>query len=278
MRVTRKEGKAVHFVQAKDPLKPGDKVVQIVDWTRRFDHMQQHSGQHLISALFENLEKIPTASWWMAETGASFVELQSENITKNQLDRIEEDCNEAIRKHIEVQVKVYDDPESKELEKAKTRGLPADHQGPVRVIEIGDIDSNMCCGTHVSNLAELQMVKLLHSEKSKRKGNSLVYFLVGTRICEYFSKCYANERTLTAILNGGPNDHAALSEKAIKNAKRYQKQSQTLQKELATAKALEIKNSKPKYFSTHRPEVETDFSNVLINELAEEVNEHFRYN
>ena len=58
----------------------------------------------------------------------------------------------------------------------QTRGLPADHQGPVRVINIGTsgrtmiADSNMCCGTHVSNLSELQMVKLLNVGPSKRKG------------------------------------------------------------------------------------------------------------
>ena len=53
--------------------------------------------------------------------------------------------------------------------------------GPVRVIEMGDLDSNMCCGTHVNNLAQLQVVKLLSAEKGK-KGKSLVYFLVGSRV------------------------------------------------------------------------------------------------
>ncbi len=52
---------------------------------------------------------------------------------------------------------------------AKTRGLPEDHSGPVRVVEIGDgLDSNLCCGTHLNNLAQLQVVKLLNVENSKR--------------------------------------------------------------------------------------------------------------
>ena len=58
LRVVRNGDKAVHFLQTNNPLELGTKVKQIVDWERRFDHMQQHTGQHLISALFEKLFKI----------------------------------------------------------------------------------------------------------------------------------------------------------------------------------------------------------------------------
>ncbi len=59
------------------------------------------------------------------------------------------------------------------LAKAHTRGLPDDVHGPVRVVEIGDVDgenldSNMCCGTHVSNLAQLQALKIVKAEKGKK--------------------------------------------------------------------------------------------------------------
>ena len=73
------------------------------------------------------------------------------------------------------------------LEAAKTRGLPEGVTGDIRVIEMTSpegqlIDSNMCCGTHVSNLAHLQAVKLLHWEKAKKSKTSVcLYFLVGDR-------------------------------------------------------------------------------------------------
>ena len=75
------------------------------------------------------------------------------------------------------------------LDGSKTRGLPDDVTGDVRVIEMQKsssdtelIDSNMCCGTHVSNLAHLQAVKLLHWEKAKKSKTSVcLYFLVGDR-------------------------------------------------------------------------------------------------
>lgn len=58
----------------------------------------------------------------------------------------------------------------------------------------------MCCGTHVSNLSQLQVVKLLHSEKSKRKNKTLLYFLVGNRVLNRFSAALEREQKLTTIL------------------------------------------------------------------------------
>lgn len=273
-RVTRKDGKAVHFIEAKQPLTAGDLVLQKVNWHRRFDHMQQHSGQHLISALFEQLLNLPTLSWWMAENsdgkvGFSYIELDAENIDQSQMDQIEQAANEAIANAVPVQTHIYPSVDSEELKSAKTRGLPNDHVGPVRVIDIQNIDQNMCCGTHVNNLSQLQMVKLLHSEKSKRKGKTFVYFLVGHRVTLYLSATFKREKEMTSILNGGAEFHCSLAEKALNSAKKYQKQTKNLLKELALLKANELKSEKPKYFSTHRPEKEMEFCNVLLSELSD---------
>ena len=107
----RKHGKAIHFVESTEPLVSGEVFIQKVDWKRRFDHMQQHSGQHLISAYFEKLLNMDTLSWWMAENqdngkvGVSHIEMDAETIDSNMLDQVEQACNEAIRKHIEVIIK-----------------------------------------------------------------------------------------------------------------------------------------------------------------------------
>jgi len=273
-RVTRKNGKAVHFIEATTPLQVGEHVLQKVDWRRRLDHMQQHSGQHLISAKFEQKFKWSTVSWWMAENdlengkvGLSHIELNTEVIEQHQLDEVEELCNEAIREHMEVLTHIYP-PESEELKWAKTRGLPEDHKGHVRVIEMGDLDKQMCCGTHVSNLSQLQMVKLLHTEKSKQKGKTLAFFLVGGRVSQYLANSYMRERELIAVLNGGPEAHASLAEKAVKNAKKYQSSTRSFMKKLANMTVEELQRTKPKYYSTHMLETEMEFCNVLLNEMA----------
>ena len=129
----------------------------------------------------------------------------------------------------------------------------------------------MCCGTHVSNLSELQMIKLLNCEKSKRKGNCVVYFLVGNRVVNYLANSFGREKNMTGLLNGGPDDHQALVEKYVRNAKKYQKTTQNLLKEIATVKATEIKASDKKYHSIHRQETDLDYVNVLLSELSEKV-------
>lgn len=58
----------------------------------------------------------------------------------------------------------------------------------------------MCCGTHVSNLSQLQMIKILSVEKGKRKNTSLLYFVVGDRVLKEFSNCLSMQQTLTSIL------------------------------------------------------------------------------
>ena len=73
LQVTRKQSSAVHFLHSERPLEVGTKVKQRLDWARRFDNMQQHSGQHLVSAFFERILGINTTSWWMAENNGDRV-------------------------------------------------------------------------------------------------------------------------------------------------------------------------------------------------------------
>lgn len=58
----------------------------------------------------------------------------------------------------------------------------------------------MCCGTHVTNLSQLQVIKLLNAEKGKRKDKTLLYFLVGNRVINHFQQCLEREQKLTALL------------------------------------------------------------------------------
>lgn len=71
-KVIRKGDKAIHIIN--EPLAIGSEVKQTINWERRFDHMQQHSGQHLITALIDQEFKYPTLSWWLGEE-VSYIEL-----------------------------------------------------------------------------------------------------------------------------------------------------------------------------------------------------------
>lgn len=199
--VIRKGPDAVHSIENDGndrDLEVGDEVVQVVDWDRRHDHMQQHSGQHLISALFEKEFNYNTRAWWLGGE-SSYIEIDGKNITDVEMHKIERMCNDYIAQALSVNVQIYEtaDGAGDEVSRA-SRGLPIDLSGPIRVINIEGVDSNMCCGTHVTNLAQLQIIKLMNIEKTK--GKTFVHFLVGNRVLKKLESTFQREIQFNLLL------------------------------------------------------------------------------
>lgn len=197
--VVRKGPEAIHAISELDaPLQVGDEVLQVVNWERRYDHMQQHSGQHLISAIFEKQYNYNTKAWWLG-ADSSYIEIDGKTITEEEMKAVEVLCNSYIAQAKPVNVKIYETPEcaGDEVTRA-SKGLPLDLSGPIRVINIEDVDSNMCCGTHVTNLAQLQMIKVMNIEKSKNK--ILVHFLVGNRVLRKLESTFQRELQFNLLL------------------------------------------------------------------------------
>lgn len=130
--------RCMHFSPA--PLEPGTQVRQNVDFTRRWDLMQQHTGQHLLSAVMDGMD-LPTLGWNMGQPGEmNYVELPRKP-TEDEIKTIQEKCNVLIRENIPITVET---PEGK-----ASSSLPDDYDkenGIVRFIKIGDLDYNACCG------------------------------------------------------------------------------------------------------------------------------------
>lgn len=270
--VFRRGDKAIHFVTGDSAagLEVGSEVKQVLDWDRRFDNMQQHTGQHLVSAVLEKDYETKTVSWWMAEStpskvGVSYIELDK-TLTMEAMQAVEDKCNKAIREATPVTVSLYNlgDPE---LEQAHTRGLPADHTGPIRLVKIDNIDNNLCCGTHVSNLSHLQSVKLLFSES--KKGKHFLYFLVGSRVQKYLSNTVERERALTQVLKCCAEEQLDLVEKMQKSLKINTKTNSSLLKEIAVMEANNRKtiSPKPDYLYFYRKEGDNDYISSLTREL-----------
>ncbi|KAB0796006.1 hypothetical protein PPYR_10067 [Photinus pyralis] len=263
--VKRVGDKAVHFVN--NPLIEGEDARQLVNWERRFDHMQQHSGQHLISAVIEQEFGFQTLSWYLGEQ-VSYIELDTPTFDSSQIRQVENRVNEHIRAAKPVRVEVY--KSASEVKHMDISGLPDDHVGDVRVIIIDGIDTNMCCGTHVTNLSQLQVVKMLGTEKSKRKNQLLLHFLVGTRVLQRLSLCLEREQQLTVLLKNNASEHPNLVEKLVKNSKMLTKDLQSVLKDLAAFEAHKFKSlePKPKYYVLHRKEAEPDFMQNFLREVG----------
>ncbi|KAJ8713705.1 hypothetical protein PYW07_014075 [Mythimna separata] len=264
VQVLRKGNEAVHFT--KEPLEVGAVVVQELDWERRFDHMQQHSGQHLLSAILEKEFQTATTSWWLG-CDESYVELDKPTITNDVINCVEKRCNDLIKEAVPVTVKICKVSDS-DVNEAHTRGLPKDCMDTIRIICIGDFDENMCCGTHVTNLSQLQMIKLLGTEPGK-KGKTILKFLVGNRVIKVFQKMLDREKVLTGLLKNEPSRHDELIQKLQKNLKVANKNLQNVLLELAQYEVEKIKKAdpKPKYVIMFKKEATPEFNRAIIKGL-----------
>ncbi|KAK7076244.1 Alanyl-tRNA editing protein Aarsd1 [Halocaridina rubra] len=267
LRVLRRKDEAVHYLESS--LDIGVDVVQKIDWTRRHDHMQQHTAQHLLSALAEDMYGYTTSSWYLGDS-VSYIEFNTPAIAPEEILHIENTANEKLRLAIPVSVSEYnvDDPKLKE---SHTRGLPDDVVGPVRVVTIEGVDTNMCCGTHVRNLSDIQAIKLLHTEKGKAN-KILLYFVAGNRVLKYLGECFAREKQLNSILHCCPADHVQIIEKTQKDLKASLRSLRESFKDLAAAEAQKIlaEDPKPKVYIHHRKDGDMDYLNAIINQINDE--------
>ncbi|KAK3579289.1 hypothetical protein CHS0354_033369 [Potamilus streckersoni] len=200
----------------------------------------------------------------------SYIELDTPSMTTEQVSELEAVLNQKIREGIKVYPTYFEDKNDPRVEEFRTRGLPDDHVGPVRVMTIEGIDSCLCCGTHVSTTADLQLIKLLGAERGKRKNSTNLNFVVGNRVLQYLGRCLEVEKSLTALLKGPLEQHYDLAEKAVKGYKNAQKTTQTLLRDVAVLEAEKYKNNpnRDPVFVCHRKEGDIDFLNTLAREIG----------
>jgi alanyl-tRNA synthetase len=162
----------VHLVRDASALRVGATVEGRVDWTRRFDHMQQHTGQHLLSAVFEELFGHKTVSVHFGDDGAT-LDLDTEMLSAQRVLRAEERANAIVFENRVVGVSFEDAATAAGLRKA------SDRSGEVRIVTIEGLDRSACGGTHVRSTGEIGPVIIRRVEKTKRQVR--VEFLCGFR-------------------------------------------------------------------------------------------------
>lgn len=182
------EGERIAHLLASPPrFRPGDDVPGRVDWTRRFDHMQQHTGQHLLSAVFGELLGYRTVS---VHFGAddSTLDLDAELVSRDAALRAERRANEIVLANRAVTVTMEDAAAATGLRK------PPDRTGEIRVVAIDGLDRSACGGTHVRATGEIGPVTIRRIEKYKKL--SRVEFLCGWRA---LGRARADYHALTAM-------------------------------------------------------------------------------
>lgn len=245
------------------PVAPATPVVLEVDWARRFDHMQQHSGQHLISAVLDTMQ-IPTLAWNLGEK-FSYVELPRK-LTDEEVAAVEDRCNEVIRQALTIWVEI---PDKDLVNKQK---LPDDYDadsGVLRVVHIGDLDANPCCGTHLSNTREMNSIVLLHQVPNKST-NSRLFFLIGDRVRKYAAENHALMRRLNARLSCQTDEIEAKVARLETLLRDSLKREKMWASEVVINEAVTVKQAlqEHKRAFIYRPDAALDYLTSLVGEIG----------
>jgi misacylated tRNA(Ala) deacylase len=253
--VKRRDLVPVHVVD--EEVQVGSKVLVDVNWERRFDAMQQHSGQHLLSARADKLLNWKTVGWsfgyaWCTvELDCNGKQPNPEDIRTLQVD-IQRIIDEGIKFSV-LDKSMYDQLSSKESERVKeldVDGISAKAVGSLRWIHIDSIDLNACCGTHVNNSTDLKSVVLSPVTEKVRGKNYRLSFRFGDRARRYLQEQFLTNVEIAKSLKCKQQDIVEMVNRLQIQLKDVMKQSSSFGKSLIPylsadiAKQVELSDNK----------------------------------
>jgi alanyl-tRNA synthetase len=228
------DGKVVHYVEAVKDLAPGTRIHGQIDATRRRDHMQQHSGQHVLSAAFIRLHKMPTVSFHMADDYCS-IDLDTPAVTKEQVESAERLTNEIILENRAVDIRFVTRDEAGKL---GLRKLPPTERDELRLIDIHDWDLSACGGTHVAQTGQIGCVLLRKVEKVRQ--GYRVEFVAGQRAVATARRDFTTLTETAALFSANIYDVPQQARKSLDEIRSLRKQREQSQDELAAAQAAAL--------------------------------------
>jgi alanyl-tRNA synthetase len=228
--IDREDGTIVHVVSGA--LKAGDVIAGEIDWPRRFDHMQQHTGQHVLSAAFDRLFGARTESFHMGQL-ASAIDLARE-MTPAQIAAAEDDANRVVFEDRAVTIRFAT------AEEAAAMGMRKEsaRTGTLRLIDVRDYDLSACGGTHVERTGAIGIIAIGSVEKFR--GGSRVEFLCGGRALQRFREWKGALSAIQKHLSVPPVEMAVAVERMQDDAKAVQRTLRGFQEKLATHEATAL--------------------------------------
>ena len=262
------QGEVWHYT-AK-PLVAGTQVHAAIDWERRLDHMQQHSGQHLLSALFSRELGAQTVSFHLGDQ-SSTIDLNTDSIAHASLERLERLANEIIAQDRPLSIKTVSRAEAEQLLAAgQLRKLP-ERDGDIRLIEIEGIDLNACGGTHLCSTGQIGGLALRSTEKVRQ--GLRVEFVCGLRAVAAARRDFSVLTEAAGTLSIPASQLPQSIERLLAEAKHSAKERQKLREEIARYEAAELLASAPihngvrivrRQFADH----DADYIKLLAAKLA----------
>ncbi|MCR5795256.1 MAG: hypothetical protein K6G61_07965 [Solobacterium sp.] len=203
--VHRKGDEILHYTEG--PVEAGTKVRCVIDWDRRFDHMQNHSGEHIVSGLIHRTYGYENVGFHMGD----LVQIDFDGpLTWEQVRDIERRANAVIWENIPVQELFPDEEELQDIDYRSKKEL----QGKVRIIQISGADTCACCGTHVHRTGEIGLIRLLHV--IRHKSGVRIDMVSGKRALQYDEAVFDQNHEISVALSA-PETATADAVKGILN-------------------------------------------------------------
>lgn len=245
-------GRIVHLIDPKsssifiDKIRVGLSVVGEIDWPTRRDYMQQHHGQHLLSAIFQAEAGIETMSFHMNKK-ISYIDLNAAPIDESVLSRVQSLVNETILSHTRVKSSLHTIAEVNDMSQLRKKLDPKVVQEPIRLIRVcrrsdaadnddADADDNNglivdlqpCCGTHPRDSAEVGSLVILSTERMKKM--TRLSFICGTRVTAYASSSAQTLKQMASRLACAPDAVEQAVSASIDSSTQLRKQFNDLEK------------------------------------------------
>src|SRR2546427_2049335 len=227
------EGETVlHVIQGPRPA-IGSTVKGRVDWSRRLDHIQQHTGQHILSQAFVTLFGAPTRSFRVMEQVCE-IDVELTEPTTERVERAIELANNVIWEDRPIAIRQVTHEEAVQLPLRKDSG----REGELRLIEIVGFDLTPCGGTHAFHTGEVGLIAVRSWERAK--GLTRMEFVAGRRALEDYRRANNTARSVAALFSAGRDDAPALAERVMDENKELHRRVRALEEIASRIEAEEL--------------------------------------
>lgn len=226
------EGEIRHFLETELPVNT-EQVEGFIDWKRRFDHMQQHAGQHILSAAFDNLFGLQTVSFHLGKD-TSTIDLDINQVSEQQIQQTEALANQIIIENRPIETKWVTEDELGQYKLRKATKLKED----IRLVLIPGFDDNACGGTHPRATGQVGLLKILQTEKQKRIIR--VEFVCGDRVITHLHRKQAIIANLISNLSSPEEKLVDTANIILNNGRSLEKQVADLKDSLLQYEAKEL--------------------------------------
>ncbi|WHY62043.1 alanyl-tRNA editing protein [Cytobacillus firmus] len=230
--VEEAEGEIRHYLERD--LEPSNTGISgKIDWNRRFDHMQQHAGQHILSAAFEELYGYKTVSFHLGKEILT-IDLEISELPVGHAEEAERLANAIILENRPIEARWVSAEEASQFPLRKQLSVSED----IRLVIIPEFDYNGCGGTHPTSTGQVAGVKVLDWERQKKKIR--VQFICGSRILTQLQTKHEITGNLSQLLNAPEQDLPSAASRLVENGKDLEKQLEAAKEALLAYEAKEM--------------------------------------